>query len=387
MKLTELQKAPLADYAATLPRDYPERYLSLLRKAFADYRGVLNAAQLRELAGGGSPNTAQKVISEFLEEIQRLLAYRLPDPTPTPEHRALGVPGLPETLQAAMSQLTLDAWRLAWLEFEKRAQDVQAEAQTAIGNAKAEAQTLIDAARLATDQEREAREAAEADAGRCRTTIDELREREQRLDADLRSAQAAQHEMQTTLTRATEQMEDHHRHLVQANTSLERMSREHAQSLVAAQRDHQTKLDTERQAARQQIEVLTRERDRALTDSERARDRTATAEIERARSEQAQKAATAELEGLRLVAAELRDQLAARAKEAATAEAQAAELRSQMSVAERDVQRLAEWIDSGKGSHPIDLSNPAALILAPMKRRLAKPSQNRPRRKAKRESS
>jgi len=319
MKLTELQKAPLADYGATLPRDYPERFRSLLRKAFQDYRGVLNAAQLRELAGGGSPNTAQKAISDFLEEIQSLLAFRLPGAAPRRDDNERGMPALPESLQAAMSQLTLDAWRLSWLEFEKREQDVRRQAQAAIDAARAEAAQAVSEALAAVEVERQARTTAETEVESQRRETARLREREQQLDADLRSTQTALQEMQTALARAVEQTEEHHRHLAQAHASLERLSREHVQALLAQQRDHQ-----------------------------------------------------AELREVRDVVADLRNQLTTRSSDATTAEAQAAELRLQIGIAERDMQRLAEWIDNANGALPTGISNPAAIVLTSLKRRFGR---------------
>ena len=67
----------LKSFAASCTGEYADCYQEILSEAFTSHGLILNAKQLRELAGGGSQTTAQRTITAWRQDLSRKLAMRV----------------------------------------------------------------------------------------------------------------------------------------------------------------------------------------------------------------------------------------------------------------------------------------------------------------------
>lgn len=93
--------ADIADFARRTAGGYPERFAQTLDYAFTRHMHILNAAQLRELVGGGSQLTAQTQIDQLRQTVSQRLRWALP------------IEGAPEAVTSAATELLGRLWQLA----------------------------------------------------------------------------------------------------------------------------------------------------------------------------------------------------------------------------------------------------------------------------------
>jgi chromosome segregation ATPase len=89
---------PLKAFAAAMSGDYAAKYPQILNEAFSSHGLILNATQLRELAGGGSQATAQRAITAWRQDLSIKLAAKVRLGAQVPEEVLHAANGLLEAL-------------------------------------------------------------------------------------------------------------------------------------------------------------------------------------------------------------------------------------------------------------------------------------------------
>ncbi|MDT8992739.1 hypothetical protein RQP54_17840 [Curvibacter sp. APW13] len=79
--MSQVKKEPqipreLIVFAQATKGDYETRHTAVVNHAFYEYGVLLNPYQLRELCGGGSQATAQRVLNAFREGLHRTFVQR-----------------------------------------------------------------------------------------------------------------------------------------------------------------------------------------------------------------------------------------------------------------------------------------------------------------------
>jgi chromosome segregation ATPase len=219
----------LKTFAASRTGEFALRYGEILAEAFSRHGLILNAKQLRELAGGGSQTTAQYAIDDWRQGLSERLATRVRLGAQVPE----------EVLQAANSLLEalwIQAREHAGQEFElDRAQHEAAQKETGT--------------RLAAIRQ----EVLEA-----RGELERAKELVADRDAQLR-------ELRSEITQARED-------LAQAARDLQQERQARAEQASQARQAHQA-LERSVQDAQAQCEQLRQDMTRAQKDAAQRHDR------------------------------------------------------------------------------------------------------------------
>lgn len=255
----------LTQFAANLHGDYRGRFDRILAQAFREHVVVLNAKQLRDIAGGGSQSTAQAAIDSFRGELHRKLSFRLD----------LGE-GVPAEITASASDAVTRLWAQAnvaarqqfdddlagkngELEAARRALDIQVKRSSALELAIATSLERAETAQVACVAVEQALGTSQSELARLTAAAADLERQVERQRGNLAEAQAA------------------------AAARFEQMLRAHQDQLRALARERETE-------SRRLID----ERNAATRDRDVAKDQRVEADLGRARAEQ--RAARAEAE-------------------------------------------------------------------------------------------
>ena len=313
MKLPEA----LVAFASTVAGDYRSRYQRILERAFSEYFLLLNAKQLRELAGGGSQGTAQDEIDRFRDQMHARLRFRLTLDEDVPKSLSEGATTLFNELWAlargqALSHFDSERNQLG-AKFEELTAAAEASQRQARGLAE-QVQSLQ--AALQTAEEKLRHVAGERDAAReeVRTLGIQITE----LQRELKSAETR---------------------LLQAHDEAQRAAKAAAQRLDEMVRETRERLATTAREHSAEVTRLTGERDAAARERDKAREERATADIERARAEQRAAGAEEAVRAAQARTAAVEDQLAKAAAELKDAEqrsgVQTRQLEERLAAAER----------------------------------------------------
>lgn len=330
----------LIEFARNTFGDSMTRYGAILDSAFREHIMLLNAKQLREIAGSGTHTTAQAAINIFRERLHKRLGFRLD----------IGG-GVPEEIAGGASQLIVHLWgearRVAAAEYESERQQALASAHAA--------QSTISAkeARIAELDGQRAEAAQEAASLRTQleTTVERLAISERERERLAAAEQALVHDLQALGQQFAAAK-------AEAETRMTAAQREHREQLGAASRAHAS-----------EVQRLTGERDQAAKERDKARSDGADAEIGRARAEQAVSIQATHLTEAqqRLAAAETalaRAQEEAReAKSDARAQAEAVKAAERAAKAAAfDSGSLIEWLHDGVDGKAAGLGKAEALV-------------------------
>ena len=255
----------LAKYARTQTfGDYPKRYSAIQDYAFRHYVQLLNAKQLRELAGGGSQTTAQAAIVDFRAALHRKVKFRLD----------MG-DDVPEEFAAAASDLITQIWSgargeaNAQFEEDRRAHAQElAELRTSLTARLEELQAANAACRRAEQDAAAAHEQLQFARDQVTALALERATLADRVASLASSIEGLRAEAAAAGARHADQVQE-------LQDRLARQTLEHRESLHAARRDH------EAAEAR-----LLRERDAASLAREKAVNERVEADLARARAEQ-----------------------------------------------------------------------------------------------------
>ena len=265
------QQAPypeaLKAFAASCTGDYADCYQEILSEAFTSYGLILNAKQLRELAGGGSQTTAQRCITAWRQDLSRKLAMRV----------RLGAQVPDDVLQAAnglIESLWMQARDRASQEYDQDRSELQA-AQADSAARLAESQQELLQARGELDQAKALVTAKDAQLEALRVEIiaanDRLAqaardfEQERRARAEqavqARSAQEAlERELRESEARSEQLRADLVRTQSEASQRFDRMLVEHREAVSSVQRTCDARLaekDTQIRKLQARVEAAT----------------------------------------------------------------------------------------------------------------------------------
>lgn len=265
------QQAPypeaLKAFAASCTGDYADCYQEILSEAFTSHGLILNAKQLRELAGGGSQTTAQRCITAWRQDLSRKLAMRV----------RLGAQVPDDVLQAAnglIESLWMQARDRASQEYDQDRSELQA-AQADSAARLAESQQELLQARGELDQAKALVTAKDAQLEALRVEIiaanDRLAqaardfEQERRARAEqavqARSAQEAlERELRESEARSEQLRADLVRTQSEASQRFDRMLVEHREAVSSVQRTCDARLaekDTQIRKLQARVEAAT----------------------------------------------------------------------------------------------------------------------------------
>ncbi|MDL5034421.1 DNA-binding protein [Pelomonas sp. APW6] len=323
----------LAKYARTQTfGDYPKRYAAIQDYAFRHYVQLLNAKQLRELAGGGSQTTAQAAIVDFRAALHRKVKFRLDMGDEVPEEFA-----------AAASDLVTQIWsgarREAHAQFEEdRRAHAQAlgELRTSLAAQHEELQAANAACRRAEQDAAAAHEQLQLARDQVTALALERGALTDRVASLTTSIEGLRAEAEAAGARHADQVQE-------LQDRLARQTLEHRESLHAARRAHEA---TETR--------LLRERDAASLARETAVDERVEADLARARAEQALAEAIARRDQLANELESAKGAMTTAVERAGKAEAELASSRQQHQQQIAQIQEqafdyvaLLSWLDQG----------------------------------------
>jgi chromosome segregation ATPase len=239
----------LRAFAASCTGEYADCYQEILSEAFTSHGLILNAKQLRELAGGGSQTTAQRTITAWRQDLSRKLAMRV----------RLGAQLPDDVLQAANGMMEALWMRARDGAAQEYAQDrAQHEAAQADGAARlAETRVELQQAREELDQAKGLLISKDAQMREMRAEIAAANERlaqaardfaqERRARSEQASqARAAQEALERALQEAEERTallrEDMARTQREAAQRFDRMLVEHREAVSSVQRSNDERL-------------------------------------------------------------------------------------------------------------------------------------------------
>lgn len=259
--------AELYQYARSQIGGFAERYRLILRRAFSSHTMLLNARQLRELAGGGSQTTAQRAIDEFREELAAQFAHRI----------RLGA-DVPASLVSGATELLENLWGLARDEAGQQFQEDRSTLQAQAEQAQARA-VQLQADRDQLSLELVARNAELATVREALTQrAQELVEVRAALDTEVQArqqeqarhqAQCAQLEQASQRVREELQQELVHMTLLRDNVQrameterrdaghrFDRLLLEHREALGTVKRQAEEQMGAARAQARAEVQAL-----------------------------------------------------------------------------------------------------------------------------------
>lgn len=297
-----LMSPDLVQFARSQVGEYPDRYRAILRRAFAAHTLVLNAKQLRELAGGGSQTTAQRAIDEFRADLAAKLSNRL----------RLGA-GVPESLVQDATHLIEALWALAReqaaQQFDEERNAFQTKADLAHARI-AELQLAREQLGQRLSESEQALALAREEIGRLNDDLGALTsqleaERRARVEDQARH-EAVLLEVQTSSKGVQDQLQQH---LSQAC-----LHRDHAlQTLEAERRDAGHRFDRLLVEHREALGAARREADERSSRQQRElhslRERLETAVARAVSAERAENAGIEALQGLQRTELDLRSRL------------------------------------------------------------------------------
>lgn len=236
--------AELHEFAKTLRGTYEERYPEILDHAFLEHKLVLNALNLKMIAGGGSHAVAQAAVDSWRSRLHALLAQRVD----------IGAE-LPEELKARFSAALIDLWTLsrkhASSDFEAREIVLRNEASEAEDRAKDLRERLeaeVDLSKKVHAQLEDARAISRS----MQEEISRLQADHQRARNDLELERA---ERQAAANSAAQTIEDLRARLAQAEASLTEQVRVATEERESMRRQHMLELDRTRTELRKEIQA------------------------------------------------------------------------------------------------------------------------------------
>lgn len=251
--------ADLVAFAAQVTGDFPTRYHQILRRAFQDHVLILNAKQLRELAGGGSHTTAQRCIEEFMVSLKAVLGKRI---------------SFAAEIPAEVTALASEAIGTLWAEACQRAatsfEDEKAALQRDLELSTAKAQSLSrECAELG-----EIAEVAKSAAQSLRTTLHaeqqahaESVKREQSLAGELNAANQARSGLEASLAQSRLEVE---RVAAESKSAIDQARAEAAARFDKMLLEHREAMSLQARTHESTIKAVERERSAlALKVSER----------------------------------------------------------------------------------------------------------------------
>jgi hypothetical protein len=327
--------------------DYPKRYSAIQDYAFRHYVLLLNAKQLRELAGGGSQTTAQAAIVEFRAALHRKVKFRLD----------MG-DDVPEAFAAAASDLVTQFWSGARAEASAQFEE---DRRAHLGEL-AELRGRMDQLQLDLQAEKDGRRQAEQAAAAALEQLNAANDQVLALAQERKALQDRTTDLVSAIDglRAEAAANDE-RHLAQVRELQDR-----ATQLTLEYREHLNTARREREATEGR---LLRERDVAVHAREKALEERVDADLARARAEQASADAAVRLAQLEQAQAAVQSELASSVDRAGRAEAGLAaalvdieQLRAAAQAQAFDHDSLLNWLDKGAQRKFAELGKIEALV-------------------------
>jgi hypothetical protein len=265
------QQAPypeaLKAFAASCTGDYADCYQEILSEAFTSHGLILNAKQLRELAGGGSQTTAQRCITAWRQDLSRKLAMRVRLGAQVPDDVLQSANGLLETLwmqarDRANQEYDQDRSELQAAQVDSAAR--LAESQQELLQARGEldqAKALVTAkdaqlealrAEIIAANDRLAQAARDFEQERRARTeqAEQARTAQDALERELREAEARSEQLRADLVRTQSE----------ASQRFDRMLVEHREAVSSVQRTCDARLaekDTQIRRLQARVEAAT----------------------------------------------------------------------------------------------------------------------------------
>lgn len=253
----------LVAFAAARTGEYLIRYREILGEAFGRHTLLLNAKQLRELAGGGSQTTAQRAIDEFRADLGAKLSHRIRLGAEVPAAVAEAATSMLESLWALARDGASEQFEGDRAELRAQADQARQRAEeltlareqlnqelSAAGQQLVQRQGEIDRlggalTQVQVDLLRERQESAD-DRARLGAQIQELQRSTESLRHQLEQARGQRDQLQEALQ--TEQRESARR--------FDRMLIEHREALGAVKREMESKLAAQSREAKAQQDKL-----------------------------------------------------------------------------------------------------------------------------------
>lgn len=296
----------LKDFAESCTGPWKDRYDTILEEAFRRYAILLNAYQLRTIAGGGGGATAQESVKRFELKLHSLLTTKLQFDQ-----------AIPSALRERLSGLADELWTLAQQESSLRWTAERGQLEQEVQSWKAS----VEQARSAHEKDLEL--ATQREAG-LQKLLDELQEKHAALqmnhtglNVQLADAVALADKRGSQLHDTAIKLEETSRQLVQQREAF-------AQERHDVRREHMLELDKVRtqakadvQEARRELAEVRKERDdlastatRSQMEKSQAEQRAATLQRDMDQLRVAQDAQAAAAEQQRKLTDELRHKLA-----------------------------------------------------------------------------
>lgn len=314
----------LRDFAESCAGPWKDRYDTILEEAFRRYAILLNAYQLRTIAGGGGGATAQESVKRFELKLHSLLTTKLQFDQ-----------AIPVALRERLSGLADELWTLAQQESSLRWTTERGQLEQEVQSWKAS----VEQARSAHEKDIEL--ATQREAG-LQKLLDELQEKHAALQMNhtglnvrLADAVALADKRGAELHDTAIKLEETSRQLAQQRESF-------AQERHDVRREHMLELDKVRtqakedvQEARRELAELRKERDDLAALSTRS-------QIEKSQADQRASGLQRDLEQLRTAQAAQANAAELQQKLADDLRHKLAETEAQLAATNRERDRLAE---------------------------------------------
>lgn len=304
-------------FAATRTGEYLARYREILAEAFSRHTMLLNAKQLREVAGGGSQTTAQRAIDEFRVELGQRLSHRVRLGADVPHEVVDAATALVESMWAQARDAAAGQFEADREQLRSEREEVERRlsvAQAALEEARRENLGLSGEVSRLVGQVEQLRSA-------CEATRTELESCKAQRETEARQAQAAQAELERSIEEMAAQRDEAQAALAQARDEasrrFDRMLLEHREAIGAVQRS------LEGQIARQRQET---QEARSKLEEAIAREAAATMKVARSAEDIAQLGKLLEESRAALLAAQEQARAEVQAAQAARQEAHGAQL-------------------------------------------------------------